>query len=755
MKQRKIYKRPAHYKEGGGINITTPDYANQFAFNANNAVDRVNLTAALNGVGNNYVAPHYSIQTPELSYYSNNANSQTSASQNANVKVQKTTDSAIKDDGNAITKALGVVPMVGTMVNTGMNLANITDASGQEAYYNALANTQFTTGNTNQLASELSNPIIADRKSMQKIRGYDGWGEAGQIMQETGSGASIGGLIGSIGGPVGTGIGTGIGAAVGNIIGIGSALIGRNKAKKEKERLDKLASTTEARVGANSQNAVEATNAMNFLNASRDVYAEGGPIQYGSTFNNGVTIINTGGRHEENSNGGVQQGIAPDGLPNLVEEGEVIYKDFVLSNRLKMPKQFKSKYRLGGTTYAEAAKRAQKESENRPNDPISKRGLDRNMELLAQKQEEEKIKNEPINEPVVQMPIDTSFATGGHLFFAGEYAPTSGDILLPNGRVYNPNYANNKIHETLIPQNTNLYKNNLNDFKYNLSIPAPYAEWSNAMPVKKEEKSIKQDASVKEEKEPPLVTGIYRNPAENLMYAPIVGSTRQVMLDALGVTNNPDYTNARNIEAMADKIPYISANPIGDYMGYNPVDRQNIINNINANAAANRTALKNQSNGNRATAAQHLLQSDYNTLKSLGDFGIKAEAENQNRRQAMLKHNTAINQYNSENAIRAATTNREIDKFKAQQYVQAANLRQKLNDGAEAARALNINNLFTNSGNLGKQIYSQNNIDSLLANGVLQQSAADIVGSTHSKKWKEAELTKRGFTKEEIDNILN
>ena len=755
MKQRKIYKRPAHYKDGGGINITTPDYANQFAFNANNAVDRVNLTSALNGVGNNYIAPNYSIQTPGLSYYPDNANSQTSASQNAAVKVQNTQDSAIKYDGNALTKALGVIPMVGTMVNTGMNLANITDSSGQEAYYNALANTQFTTGNTNQLASELSNPIITDRKSMQNIRGYDEWGEAGQIMQETGSGASIGGLIGSIGGPVGMGIGTAIGAAVGNTIGIGSSLLGRNKANREKKRLDKLAATTEARIGANSQNAVEATNAMNFLNASKDVYAEGGPIQYGSNFNNGINIINTGGRHEENSNGGVQQGIAPDGLPNLVEEGEVIYKDFVLSNRLKMPKQFKSKYRFGGTTYAEAAKIAQKESENRPNDPISKRGLDRNMGLLSQKQEEEKIKNEPINEPVVQMPIDTSFATGGHLFVAGEYAPTSGDILLPNGRVYNPNYANNKIHETIIPQNTNLYENNLNDLKYNLSIPAPYAEWSNAMPVKKEEKNIKQDVIVKEAKEPPLVEGIYRNPAENLMYAPIVGSTGQVMLDALGVANNPDYTNARNIEAMADKIPYISANPIGDYMGYNPVDRQNIINNINANAAANRTALKNQSNGNRATAAQHLLQSDYNTLKSLGDFGIKAEAENQNRRQAMLKHNTAINQYNSENALRAATTNREIDKFKAQQYVQAANLRQRLNDEAETARALNINNLFTNSGNLGKQIYSQNNIDSLLANGVLQQSAADIVGSTHSKKWKDAELKKRGFTKEERDNILN
>ena len=188
MKQRKIYKRPAHYKVDGGLNLNTTDYAKQFSFNANNAIDRVNLTASLNGVGNNYVAPHYSLQTPSLSYYPDNANSQTSASQNANAQAQSTPDTDIKYNGNTLTNALGAIPMVGTMVNTGMNLANITDSSGQEAYYNALANTQFTTGNTNQLASELSNPIIADRKSMQNIRGYDEWGEAGQIMQETGSG---------------------------------------------------------------------------------------------------------------------------------------------------------------------------------------------------------------------------------------------------------------------------------------------------------------------------------------------------------------------------------------------------------------------------------------------------------------------------------------------------------------------------------------------------------------------------------------
>jgi hypothetical protein len=38
---------------------------------------------------------------------------------------------------------------------------------------------------------------------------------------------------------------------------------------------------------------------------------------------NGITEFNVGGTHEENPYGGIPQGMGANGLPNLVEEGEL------------------------------------------------------------------------------------------------------------------------------------------------------------------------------------------------------------------------------------------------------------------------------------------------------------------------------------------------------------------------------------------------------------------------------------------------
>ena len=82
--------------------------------------------------------------------------------------------------------------------------------------------------------------------------------------------------------------------------------------------------------------------------------------------------INAGGSHSENPYGGVPMGVDPEGTPNLVEEGEVIFNDYVFSKRLKVPKAVRNKYKLGGPlTFADAALRMSKEAEERPNDPIS------------------------------------------------------------------------------------------------------------------------------------------------------------------------------------------------------------------------------------------------------------------------------------------------------------------------------------------------------------------------------------------------
>ena len=108
----------------------------------------------------------------------------------------------------------------------------------------------------------------------------------------------------------------------------------------------------------------------------------------GGDFTNGVTFIDEGDSHEENPYQGIQIGVDPEGAPNLVEEGEVVYDDYVFSDRMEIPDDIRKEYKLRGKTFAKAAKSAQRESEERPNDPISTKGLQAAMERIATAQEE-------------------------------------------------------------------------------------------------------------------------------------------------------------------------------------------------------------------------------------------------------------------------------------------------------------------------------------------------------------------------------
>lgn len=107
----------------------------------------------------------------------------------------------------------------------------------------------------------------------------------------------------------------------------------------------------------------------------------------GGDFSNGITMIGNGGTHEQNPFEGVQMGLDPQGVPNLVEEGEVVFNDYVFSNRLKVPKKDRKRLRLKEGTFADAAEKLQKESAERSNDPISRRGLEASMNRLAGIQE--------------------------------------------------------------------------------------------------------------------------------------------------------------------------------------------------------------------------------------------------------------------------------------------------------------------------------------------------------------------------------
>ena len=121
-------------------------------------------------------------------------------------------------------------------------------------------------------------------------------------------------------------------------------------------------------------------------------YAYGGDMT--GDWSNGITLINNGGTHEQNPYSGVPLGFDTNGTPNLVEEGEVVFNDYVFSNRLKPTKKQLSDVKLPekyeGKTFAEIAKVIQTESENNPLDPISKNTLVDGMTKLMSIQEDKR-----------------------------------------------------------------------------------------------------------------------------------------------------------------------------------------------------------------------------------------------------------------------------------------------------------------------------------------------------------------------------
>lgn len=106
------------------------------------------------------------------------------------------------------------------------------------------------------------------------------------------------------------------------------------------------------------------------------------------------TRINEGGSHEENPNGGVQLGVDNNGIPNLLEENEPVYDDFVYSDNITADKDILKEYNLpekfAGKLYSEIADYYVKAAEEQPNDHIANAGMDAMLKRLASAQEKQK-----------------------------------------------------------------------------------------------------------------------------------------------------------------------------------------------------------------------------------------------------------------------------------------------------------------------------------------------------------------------------
>lgn len=506
-------------------------------------------------------------------------------------------------------------------------------------------------------------------------------------------------------------------------------------------------------------------NQMNDLEGS--YFAFGGPLHtHGADWTNGITIIDNGGTHEQNPFEGVPMGIAPDGQPNLVEEGEVIFNDYVFSNRLRVPKAVREKYKLRGQkemTFADAAKKAQKESEERPNDPISQRGLEDIMYRLMTEQE-----------AVRESRQQRKYSEGGRIHIApskkGTFtaAASKHDMgvqefaskVLANPEDYSPamrkkaNFARNaskwkhayggvmgRIFEGDgdEPQSLVFLPNTRADlFSYltdpskavvpTTTVKAPAQKQNNfwlthhpettgmPSPARQTFGVLIKDPTTYIAPSTPTTRGKdggakpKTSPLANLRYLPAVGSAINVFTDLMGWTNKPDYSNADMIVDAADQFGSVSFSPIGDYMTYTPLDRLFYANQLGAQAGATRRAILNTSGGNRGTAIAGLLAADYNAQGQLGNLFRQAEEYNLAQREKVAAFNRGTNMFNSEQGLKTAIANREKDKARIDALVKAAAIRDAVDSRVGAARSANLTNLFDSLGNIGREAATRNMI---------------------------------------------
>lgn len=514
------------------------------------------------------------------------------------------------------------------------------------------------------------------------------------------------------------------------------------------------------------KNAVERAN---FLNKSTFGYGGhlfdfGGAMVHGGDFNNGVNIVDEGGTHEENPMGGVMMGIAPDGQPNLVEEGEVIFNDYVFSNRLAPDESILDIVKLptsySNSTYARIAEDLSKESSERPNDPISRRGLYTSLTKLQLAQE------------LMKEREDNKKARGGHLFNTGgdkdsiigelrnvgsRYTPFSYgqsgymNITDPNANIaalhkegsdyrrkrqyildhWDDPYVQNYLSTTYRGIVEGANKDRFEDKRFFLDkdqfargtldgmyggmykgveafeLPATLPEAPNPLPFMSlpEETPFEYDEDLDIVDAATVPTEDKFRSLDWLRYAPAVGAGIGAIQSLFA---KPDFEEANMIGRVVDGFRNVDYKPLGNYLTYRPLDRNYYLNKLGAQSGASRRAILNTSGGNRAAALAGILASDYNTGNQIGNLARQAEEYNLAQRQMVENFNRGTNQYNSQMDFQAQNANNQVQNMRLQGRNIEAQYRQRAKDLLDSTRSANITDLFGALGDIGWEDYNRN-----------------------------------------------
>lgn len=460
----------------------------------------------------------------------------------------------------------------------------------------------------------------------------------------------------------------------------------------------------------------------NFARNAAKWHSFGGDLNtHGADFTNGQIIVGNGGTHEENPMEGVPMGMDAEGSPNLVEQGEVIFNDYVFSNRLfadgGLLESFNLPKSYDGHSFAAIAEKLGDESKERPNDPISKRGLLSSMSRLQQAQETVRQQTQEGQEGV-------QYAHGGKMGTLFDGLGNKSNNLKRANFFLEPTEDNYSYNPFIDMAYTDPDKNTYDIYKYGVGITpnGEFVETPKYMARAAAKRAgydvgtslddyNKNPIKVPEKKKSAVSRLLSNLDATDLRYAPVIGA-------AIGLGQNlfsrPDYTSADAILEAANQAGNytpIGYTPIGNYLQYKPFDRNFYLNKLNAQAGATRRAIMNTTSPSRNAA---LLAVDYNAQGRLGDLARQAEEYNLAQRQAVETFNRGTNQANAEMGLKAAMANQEAA-LKARSsrlsgVAQAMAVRDAVDARRGASMSANLTNFFNSLGDIGREEYSRNMI---------------------------------------------
>ena len=644
---------------------------------------------------------------------------------------------------NKLGMAITGLGMATEAVKNVTNMAELPENNYQESV-DDLNTRDFNTGSYDDLANLINSTSLAKTNyNRSDVLGMTGGQAAGQIIGNAFNGAAFGLTAGGLT-PAG-----GIMSATNGVLqtiasGIGYG-IRKGKASRQAQQLNYEGQAANQNTISKINNAAmdigKNTRNTEFLNLA----AFGGPLD--TTFTNGVRFITEGGSHESNPLSGVPQGIAADGIPNLVEEGEVIYNDYVYSRRLKVPQADKESLGLKKNkeyTYADAAKQIQKESEERPNDPISKRNLAEMMGRLQGSQDalKEKRNGQAFKRAVNKMTPDELAMFMQQLQQPQQMQPMmamQGMQSMQPTQSEVPMFAKGGLLGHRFDEESTLTHPDhfdINDpdsvhmWDTNVKYPATRLESTIGAPVSAADvlSSDKFNQMAKEVKNTKPTVDNNNSLAQALRAAPVFGSIGSTIASLF---DKPNYSNTERAERAMSAVPRVSATPIGQRMSYNPMDINYLATQQANNALGARRALSEYGAGNPAGTQQAQIANNYTNQTALGQSIMQANQLNRQNLAQTLEFNRQTDSANAANNMQAALANQQRDMTAADFLMRTGQLRDAELGRVQANRSANLTNMFNQIGNLGQDMLNRDMAMAMAQSyGVPYNPYMDTAGNT-------------------------